>query len=255
MSENDVKPPLATEMAQIFGRGQVSANHCKSISSELPEGIATNGSGTGTAILTLGVNPDIEKGGDISDLQQMSVVPSTGANGNTQPFIFYDANGQTLDPDPETNCLKIIKAHGIDMIRLHVYVPPLVAPNWDDQISGHCTIQEFAPLCQKAFNLGLKVYMDLGCSWTYSQPGGQSIPVDWGYAIEGMSHDQAVAKLSLLLANHVTDVLTRLRTLGVTPTYVSIGNEITSGMLLSIKPYGYSDRPKANAFREFISVV
>ena len=200
---------------------------------------ATNASGTGVATLILTTKSDIAKGIDVSSLQQMAVVPAptrppSPPNVN-QPFQFYDTNGQALDPDPVNNCLMILKKRGIDLVRLRVFVPPIVSSNWDNQLSGNCTIEQMVPVAKKAHDLGIRVYMDLHCSWTFADPANQRIPVNWAKEIVGMSHDQAVTTLSNEVSKHVTDVLTQLQNVGVTPEFLSIGNEITNGLLTQVQ--------------------
>ena len=173
---------------------------------------------------------DIVKGADVSSLQQM-VDPTQGSG----PFQFYDTDGLQRDPDQVTNCLKILKERGIDTIRLRVLVPPIVSPNWDNQLFGHCTIQEMVPLAVKANALGLRLLISIDYSWTLADPGNQRIPVNWANEIAGMSTANAVATLTNEVSAHTTDVITQLKAAGVTPEYVALGNEITNGMLLHIE--------------------
>ena len=98
---------------------------------------------------SVGRAADIAKGADVGWLQQMTD-PTQGSG----PFQFYDADGLQRDPDQVTNCLKILKERGIDTIRLRVLVPPIVSPNWDNQLAGNCTIQEVVPIAVKANALG-----------------------------------------------------------------------------------------------------
>ena len=189
---------------------------------------AINASGTATRPLTIVVfppPPDMAKGADVGWLQQMAV----------SNFQFYDTTGQQLDPDPVTNCLKILKERNIDTIRLRIFVPPIVASNWDNQLSGNCTIDEMLPLAQKASALGMRVMISLHYSWTFADPGNQRIPVQWVSDITGMSSTQAVAKLTKELSNYTTYVVRELQAGGVTPEWISLGNEITNGMLLHIE--------------------
>ena len=189
---------------------------------------AINASGTSTRPFTIVVYPpppDMAKGADVGWLQQMAV----------SNFQFYDTNAQQLDPDPVTNCLKILKERNIDTIRLRIFVPPIVASNWDNQLSGNCTIDEMLPLAQKATALGMRVLISLHYSWTFADPGNQRIPVQWVSDIAGMSSTQAVAKLTADLSAYTTYVVQELQAGGVTPEWISLGNEITNGMLLHVE--------------------
>ena len=134
-----------------------------------------------------------------------------------------------------TNCLKILKERGIDTIRLRVLVPPIVSPNWDNQLAGHCTIQEVVPIAVKANALGLRLLISLHYSWTLADPGNQRIPVNWANEIAGMSTADAVNTLANEVSAHTTDVVNQLKAAGVTPEWIALGNEITNGMLLHIE--------------------
>ena len=173
---------------------------------------------------------DIAKGADVGWLQQM-----TDPSQSSGPFQFYDTDGLQRDPDQVTNCLKILKERGIDTIRLRVLVPPIVSPNWDNQLAGHCTIQEVVPIAVKANALGLRLVISLHYSWTLADPGNQRIPVNWANEIAGMSTTDAVNTLANEVSAHTTDVVNQLKAAGVTPEWIALGNEITNGMLLHIE--------------------
>ena len=140
---------------------------------------------------------DIAKGADVSWLQQMAD-PSQGSG----PFQFYDTDGLQRDPDQVTNCLKILKERGIDTVRLRVFVPPVTQPYWDNQLAGHCTIEEMAPVAAKAAALGFRVMIDLHYSWTFADPGNQRLPVDWANEISGLSTADAIAKVASEVTAH-----------------------------------------------------
>ena len=190
---------------------------------------ATNSAGTGSAALTLNVKTDLAKGADVGWLQQMD---ATG-------FQFYETTGTQLDPNQTINCLKILKKRNIDLIRLRVFVPPQPS-GWNDIVAGNCNVQEVVGVAQKAAALGIRVSIDLCCSWSFADPSGQKIPMAWVTAANqamanppaGMTANQAATQaLIAQLTAHVTDVLTELKAAGVTPEFVQIGNEITNGIL------------------------
>jgi autotransporter-associated beta strand protein len=186
---------------------------------------ATNSSGTGSSTLLFTVISDLAKGADVGWLQQMAA----------SNFTFYDSNGQMLDSDPTTNCLKILRERNIDTIRLRVFVPPITAANWDNQLAGNCTAPEIAVVAAKAQALGFRILIDLHYSWTFADPGNQRIPVNWAAEIASMSTANAVTDLASEITAHTTDVLTQLKTAGVTPEWLQVGNEITNGMLSEVQ--------------------
>jgi arabinogalactan endo-1,4-beta-galactosidase len=142
------------------------------------------------------------KGADISWLPQME---ATG-------YKFYDADGT------EKNCLQLLKDRGINTIRLRVFVNPS-----NDRINGHCSKNETVAMALRAKNMGMRIMIDFHYSDTWADPGHQTKPAAWtNHTFPTLLND---------VYNHTFDVLTALKTAGVTPEWVQIGNEIPSGML------------------------
>ena len=142
------------------------------------------------------------KGADVGWLSQME------ADG----YKFYDTTGT------EKTCLQILKDHGINTIRLRVWVDPS-----SDKINGHCSKDEVVAMAVKAKNMGLRIMVDLHFSDSWADPGKQTKPAAW----EGHSFSQLLNDVS----DHTSDVLTALQSSGVTPEWVQIGNEIIGGFL------------------------
>ena len=127
-------------------------------------------------------------------------------------YQFYDADGT------EKNCLQLLKDRGLNTIRLRVFVNPS-----NDRINGHCSKEETVTMAVRAKNLGMRVMIDFHYSDSWADPGQQNKPAAWA------SHS-----FNTLLSdvyNHTFEVLTALKTAGVTPEWVQIGNEIPGGML------------------------
>jgi arabinogalactan endo-1,4-beta-galactosidase len=142
------------------------------------------------------------KGADVGWLSQME---ATG-------YRFYDADGT------EKNCLQLLKDRGMNTIRLRVFVNPS-----NDRINGHCSKDETVAMAVRAKNLGMRVMINFHYSDSWADPSQQNKPAAWA------SHS-----FSTLLSdvyNHTFEVLTALKTAGVTPEWVQIGNEIPGGML------------------------
>ena len=89
------------------------------------------------------------KGADVGWLQQME---ATG-------YIFYDSTGVQKD------CLQILKDHGINTIRLRVWVNPS-----NDKINGHCSKKEVAGMALRAKNMGMRVLIDFHYSDSWADP-------------------------------------------------------------------------------------
>jgi arabinogalactan endo-1,4-beta-galactosidase len=127
-------------------------------------------------------------------------------------YKFYDIDGTQKD------CLQLLKDKGMNTIRLRVWVNPS-----NDKINGHCSPAETVALAVRAKNLGMRVMIDFHYSDSWADPGKQTKPAAWA--------NHTFAELLNDVYNHTFDVLNALKTAGVTPEWVQIGNEIPSGIL------------------------
>ena len=142
------------------------------------------------------------KGADVSWLPQME---ATGYN-------FYDATGTQKD------CLQLLKDKGVNTIRLRVWVNPS-----NDKLNGHCSPSETVVLAVRAKQLGMRILIDFHYSDSWADPAKQTKPAAWT--------NHTFAELLNDVYNHTFDVLNALKTAGVTPEWVQIGNEIPGGIL------------------------
>lgn len=149
------------------------------------------------------------KGADISWLPQME---ATG-------YKFYNDNGS------EEDYFKILKDHGINSIRLRTFVNPS-----DNRASGHCSKDETVAMAVRAQKWGMKVMINFHYSDSWADPSKQRKPKAW----EG--HD--FPTLLKDIYNYTFEVMTALKTAGVTPEWVQVGNETPGGM---IYPEGSTD--------------
>jgi len=110
--------------------------------------------------------------------------------------------------------LEILKDHGYNWVRLRVFNTPKELPN---------NLQYTIALAQSAKALGFHFLLDFHYSDTWADPGKQFIPVAW----QGMTHAQLVQAVF----EYTRDTIASMRTAGVLPDMVQVGNEITNGML------------------------
>lgn len=141
-------------------------------------------------------------GGDVSWLPQME---ATG-------YKFYDTDGT------EKDCLQLLKDRGMNTIRLRVFVNPS-----DNKASGHCSKKETVAMAQRAKKMGMRIMIDFHYSDTWADPGKQAKPAAWA--------KHSFSDLLTDVYNHTFDVLDTLKTSGIIPEWVQIGNEIPGGML------------------------
>ncbi len=141
-------------------------------------------------------------GADVSWLPQMEA----------KGYKFYDDNGVQKD------CLQILKEHGMDSIRIRVWVNPS-----NDPYSGHCSKTETIELAKRCAKMGFRIMIDFHYSDSWADPGKQNKPAAW------VTH--SFSQLLTDVYNHTYDVLTALKASGVTPEWVQVGNETNNGML------------------------
>ncbi|MBB3188038.1 glycoside hydrolase family 53 protein [Microbacter margulisiae] len=142
------------------------------------------------------------RGADIGWLQQME---ATG-------YKFYDSDGI------QKNCLQILKNHGINTVRLRVWVNPS-----NDPRSGHCSTADVVEMALRAKKMGMQILIDFHYSDSWADPQKQNKPAAW-------THDP-FPKLVQDVFHFTYHVLDTLKSVGIVPQWVQVGNEITNGML------------------------
>jgi arabinogalactan endo-1,4-beta-galactosidase len=139
------------------------------------------------------------RGADVSSLQHSE---DLGAK-------YYDEKGVLGDP------LQILQDHGVNYIRLRVWVNPA---------NGYNKKNNVLRFAQKVKAKGLKLLIDLHFSDTWADPEHQAKPAAWA----GHDFDQLQGDVY----DHTLDVCNSLKAAGLTPDMLQIGNEINPGMLL-----------------------
>ncbi|MCM1163764.1 MAG: arabinogalactan endo-1,4-beta-galactosidase [Muribaculaceae bacterium] len=148
------------------------------------------------------------KGADVSWLTQLE----------KEGHKFYDTNGK------ETELMKLLKDEcGVNAIRLRVWVNP--AEGWNN-------VADVMTKARRAHDLGMRIMIDFHFSDTWADPGHQPTPEAWkNFDVDGLKQ---------AMTQHVDEMLSALKTEGITPEWVQVGNETTQGMLW---PVGKDDRP------------
>jgi len=96
---------------------------------------------------------------------------------------------------------------------------------------GYCDQAHVVAMAQRCANLGItKFLIDFHFSDTWASNGSQTPPAAWA--------TDNLATMKTDLSNHVTTVLTALKTAGITPTWVQLGNEISEGILFGTNVSG-----------------
>jgi len=156
----------------------------------------------GICIPTSAKAASFANGADVSWLPQMEA----------KGYKFYDDFGVQKD------CLQILKEHGINSIRLRVWVNPS-----NDPYSGHCSKDEVVNMAKRCSDMGFRIMIDLHYSDSWADPGKQYKPSAWS--------THSTDQLYTDVYNYTLDVMEALKANGVTPEWVQVGNETNNGML------------------------
>lgn len=143
-------------------------------------------------------NTGFAKGADISWVTEMEAAGKK----------FYNGSGT------EQDLFLILKNLGMNTIRLRVWVNP--ANGWNNKA-------DVVAKALRAKNQGMRIMINFHYSDSWADPGQQTKPAAWA--------GQDITALKTSLANHTTDVLNALKTAGVTPEWVQVGNETNDGLL------------------------
>jgi arabinogalactan endo-1,4-beta-galactosidase len=144
------------------------------------------------------IPPGFAKGADISWLTQMEAAA----------YGFYDSTGAKKD------CLLLLKSLGINSIRLRVWVNPS---------DGWCNTADLVTKALRAKQSGLKIMIDFHYSDVWADPGHQTKPFAWT-SLDSVS-------LNNMVYQYTQQVMDTLKTNGINPQWVQIGNETNDGML------------------------
>ena len=162
------------------------------------------------------------RGADVSWLTEME------KGGKT----FKGSDGKTAD------LFAILKSKGMNSIRLRVWVNP---------DGGWCGKADVVAKAKRATAAGLAVMIDFHYSDFFADPARQTIPSAWG----GLS----LSDMSVKVSDHTKEVLTALKSAGVTPQWIQIGNETRTGMLWDVgRTYKNSDGDISNGWSNYAAL-
>jgi len=138
------------------------------------------------------------RGADVSWLTEME------KSGNK----FYNSLGKEME------CMLLLRDLGMNSIRLRV---------WVDPSDGWCNKSDVLVKAWRAQKLGMRILIDFHYSDSWADPSKQPKPAAWN----GLNFQE----LEAAIANHTKDVLNALKTNGITPEWVQVGNETGNGMI------------------------
>ncbi|CAO2653189.1 Nn.00g026000.m01.CDS01 [Neocucurbitaria sp. VM-36] len=134
---------------------------------------------------------------------------------------YKNSNGQTQPLET------ILKASGVNMVRQRIWVNPS---------NGDYNLDYNIRLAKRAKAAGLPIYLDFHYSDNWADPGKQVVPAAW----------KSLAREALIkqIYDYTKSVLDRFQKEGIPLAIVSIGNEITPGLLFPIGQLSSSGGPK-----------
>lgn len=138
------------------------------------------------------------KGADVSWLTQME----------QSGYRFYNDSGKQQD------LLLTLKQHGINAIRLRVWVNP--AGGWNG-------FNDVIAKAKRAKAAGFDIMIDFHYSDSWADPGKQTKPTAW----QSHTFEQLMSNVYW----HTYNSLVALKQAGITPKWVQVGNETNNGML------------------------
>lgn len=175
---------------------------------------------------TLGLGADFMRGFDASMVSQLEEYGSS----------FYNENGSKED------IFKILKAHGVNWIRLRIWNAPQVST------PGQNNYERTLAMAKRIKQNGLKFLLDFHYSDSWADPAKQSLPAEW-------DNVSSIEELCSKVSEYTKKILTDLKSQGCAPDMVQLGNEINSGMFLkksdgttasSIDCYSWTERTQGN---------
>ncbi|KAH7082253.1 family 53 glycosyl hydrolase [Paraphoma chrysanthemicola] len=151
----------------------------------------------------------------------LAALPFKGADWSS--LLIEEAAGKTYKNSAgQTQPLEtILKASGVNTVRQRIWVNPS---------DGNYNLAYNLRLAKRAKAAGLKIYLDFHYSDNWADPGKQVTPAAWN----SLAKDALVKKVY----DYTKSVLDAFQKDGITLDIVSIGNEITPGLLFPIGKLG-----------------
>ena len=134
--------------------------------------------------------------------------------------------GRFYDHGQEGDAVAILKGYGMNLVRLRLWNDPYSAGG-EPYGAGNNDLPGTMEMARRVKRAGLPWMLDFHYSDFWADPGKQTIPKAW----RGMGP----AELAQAVYTYTASVLRTLVSEDLLPTVVSVGNEITRGLLW---PYG-----------------
>jgi arabinogalactan endo-1,4-beta-galactosidase len=160
---------------------------------------------------TAGQPGEFINGADVSHLMQLE-----------------DFGGRFFNRDGvEQDCLRILKDHGVNSIRLKVWNKPGLP---DNDPAGYNDCAHVLKMAKRVKDMGFTLLIDFHYSDWWTDPGKQFMPQEW--------KELSFPQLEKALYDFTYKLIHDLKRQGSMPEMVQIGNEITNGMLWDVARLG-----------------
>lgn len=117
-----------------------------------------------------------------------------------------------------SDIFQVLKNSGMNSVRFRVWVNPYDQNGWSGQ-------DDVVNMAKRARNAGMAIMIDFHYSDIFADPGRQTIPSSWA------SYSKDVSKVASAVSSHTVTVLNALKSAGVVPAWVQVGNETDNGMV------------------------
>ena len=154
-----------------------------------------------------------------------------GADISFLPQIEEQWKRKLFENGEEIDAIQLLKNHGINYIRLRVFVNPENEKGYSPK-DGYCDLEHTLAMAKRIKAAGLKFLLDFHYSDYWADPQQQFKPKAW----EGLNFEELQAQVT----SYTSDVLNALKAQETSPDMVQVGNEINHGM---IWPDGHIGNP------------
>ncbi|MBD5441730.1 MAG: cellulase family glycosylhydrolase [Treponema sp.] len=140
-------------------------------------------------------------------------------------YAIEKAGMKYLDADgKENDIFKVLKASGVNMIRLRIWNDP--SKDGDASKQGNNNLEVTKALAKRATDAGMKYMLDFHFSDTWADPSHQKCPDAW-------KEITTADEMKAAIANFVESTLQALKESAALPAMVQLGNECENGILLT----------------------
>jgi len=142
----------------------------------------------------------------------------------------------------QSDAIKILKNFGVNWIRVRIWNNPY-GDLGNPYGGGNCDYTNMTKIVLRAKNEGIKVLLDFHYSDWWADPGKQNKPKSW----TNLRGNELISSLT----NFTLEVLNYMKSKGVVPDMIQVGNEVNNGFLW---PDGMIVGTNAGGFSNFVKI-